>query len=97
MYMYIYIVKPDIQTIHRCSHTSIHTTHTTVMCILEYTEIYQLQTMDYISTGVKIPYIFHYIRDMYMLPLMTYQVMYVHKRVFVEWQFSSRDGILNKR
>ena len=26
VYIYVCIVKPDIQTIHRCSHTSIHTT-----------------------------------------------------------------------
>ena len=25
VYIYVCIVKPDIQTIHRCSHTSIHT------------------------------------------------------------------------
>ena len=45
VYIYVCIVKPDIQTIHRCSHTSIHThththTHTYIHTIYIYIYIY---------------------------------------------------------
>ena len=43
VYIYVCIVKPDIQTIHRCSHTSIHTythTHTYIHTYIQYIYIY---------------------------------------------------------
>ena len=66
VYVYVCIVKPDIQTIHRCSHTSIHTyrhTHT--------------HTHTYIHTHTY-TYIHTYIHTHTYTHIHTYTHTYIH-------------------